>query len=98
MKDSKSLRRNLIKLSKMLVAAGVSMGLICSIIFTYFHIKILPISVYFYKESVLFVCMLLLCFLVNLFEMKNFKKLVSVGVILNIINLFGFRAINSIIK
>lgn len=74
------------------------MGVICSIIFTYFHIKILPISVYFYKETILFLCMLLLYFLVNLFEMKKIKRLAGMGIILNMINLIGFKVINFVIR
>lgn len=85
---------SLLKLTKLIIMGGTLIGLISTAIFTYLHVKMLPIEICFYpQEVILFLSMILLYLFSRRYKMRCIKIIGVIALILGMFNLIGFKII-----
>lgn len=90
----KVLKENLLKFTRIIISLGILLGTISTIIFTYLHIKMLPIEIYFYpKEIILFFTMILLYLFSIRYKIKHINIIAIIGLLLGMFNLLGFKIV-----
>lgn len=88
------IKEGLLKLAKMIISLGIFIGAVSTIIFTYVHVKMLPIEVCFYpQEVILFLSMILLYLFSRRYKMRCIKIIGVIALILGMFNLIGFKII-----
>lgn len=84
----------LIQLTRLVIMAGILMGTVSTVLFTYLHIKMLPIIISIYpQEIILFVSIAALYLFSRRHKIKYSKIIGSTGLILGMINLVGFKIV-----
>ena len=87
------------KVVKIIISLSALMGLISSILLMILHINTLPIDIMFYtREISLALCMVIVYILAARFNIKHFKLIALMGLLISIFNLVGFKILIKLLR
>jgi multidrug transporter EmrE-like cation transporter len=80
------------RFTKIIISVATIVGTMSSVLLMSLHIKMLPINIAYYPQEItLSLCMSIVYLISDKFDVKYFKSIAAVALIISIFNLVGFR-------
>lgn len=94
----KSLNK-MLKLSKLIIGSTIFISTIATFIFAYFHIVMYPVNIVFYPQEIILLIVMPILFLFTIrYKMKYIKIIAVINILLDIINLLGFKVVIYLVR